>query len=176
MFLKNSTNPIACADFKHAALSPDSVIIYRGSCCVFDKISTIIEKIYSHQRTAYCTLRSATYQLFQLLLHYHSRKLPHALLWYWTAAYSSYVSRQTLSTTQTQPCVTECVVTLKTRIESSWRAENMQVTGQPAATLIWEYLRNWISIIRNLSPNCHVFSCIPLLHSPALAFLRPAQH
>jgi len=35
MFLKIQTNPIACADFLHTTLSPNSVIIYRGSCPVF---------------------------------------------------------------------------------------------------------------------------------------------
>jgi hypothetical protein len=41
---KNSTNPIACADFQHTTLLPNSVIIYRGSCPIFYKISTIIKK------------------------------------------------------------------------------------------------------------------------------------
>ena len=41
---KNSTTPITCADFQHATLAPNSVIIYRGSCPVFYKISTVNTK------------------------------------------------------------------------------------------------------------------------------------
>jgi hypothetical protein len=40
---ENSTT-IACADFQHATLAKNSVIIYCGSCPVFYKISTIITK------------------------------------------------------------------------------------------------------------------------------------
>jgi hypothetical protein len=76
---ENSTNPIACADFRHATLSQNSVIIYRGSCAVFYKISIIKKNLQRQQRTAYCALHSANYQLYQLLLHCNNEKHFHAL-------------------------------------------------------------------------------------------------
>lgn len=63
---ENSTNPIACSDFHHENLTPNSVIMYRGSCPVLYKLSTIIKKCTT--ATTHCALRSPLSNLSAVLL------------------------------------------------------------------------------------------------------------